>query len=182
MSLYRYVPGREDLLDAVVETIIDEMYEDEDILQVTSGRLARLPPAAGAWRTAGSAGPSLAFPLVASRPPEAPWLRPPLRNLQWVESFLNGLTGEGFSDEAAVCGIPRVHELLARPPAAGGGRKLEPMSDRSTSSMTAMSRQTPNSRSAIRTSRRLRAAVDRRSRGSGVRRVSGEPAGPRLPC
>ncbi|MEJ7743766.1 MAG: TetR family transcriptional regulator [Nocardioidaceae bacterium] len=34
MSLYRYVPGREDLLDAVVESIIDAMYEDEDILQV----------------------------------------------------------------------------------------------------------------------------------------------------
>ncbi|MGI8888974.1 MAG: TetR/AcrR family transcriptional regulator C-terminal domain-containing protein, partial [Nocardioidaceae bacterium] len=44
----------------------------------------------------------LAFPLVASRPPDAQWLRPPLRNLQWVESFLNGLVGEGFSDDAAV--------------------------------------------------------------------------------
>ncbi|MFL6134665.1 MAG: WHG domain-containing protein, partial [Nocardioidaceae bacterium] len=43
-----------------------------------------------------------AFPLVASRPPEAPWLRPPLRSLKWVEAFLHGLGGEGFSDDAAV--------------------------------------------------------------------------------
>ena len=42
------------------------------------------------------------FPLVASRPPEAPWLRPPLRSLDWVEAFLAGLESEGFSDEAAV--------------------------------------------------------------------------------
>ena len=30
MSLYRYVPGRENLLDAVVETILDEMRADEE--------------------------------------------------------------------------------------------------------------------------------------------------------
>src|SRR3954463_9335704 len=33
MSLYRYVPGRENLLDAVVESIIDEMREDDDVLE-----------------------------------------------------------------------------------------------------------------------------------------------------
>ncbi len=43
-----------------------------------------------------------AFPLIASRPVEAPWLRPPLRSLRWVETFLDGLIGEGFSDTAAV--------------------------------------------------------------------------------
>lgn len=102
MSLYRYVPGREDLLDAVVETIIDEMYEDEDILQVPrDGWQDFLQRLAHGVRRVALAHP-LAFPLVASRPPEAPWLRPPLRNLQWVESFLNGLVDEGFSDEAAV--------------------------------------------------------------------------------
>ena len=42
------------------------------------------------------------FPLVASRPAQAPWLRPPLRSLAWVEVFLDGLAGEGFSDDAAV--------------------------------------------------------------------------------
>ena len=45
-----------------------------------------------------------AFPLVASRPPEAPWLRPPLRSIDWVEDFLDGLISEGFTDESAVAG------------------------------------------------------------------------------
>ncbi len=29
-------------------------------------------------------------------------MRPPLRSLRWLESFLQALTGHGFSDEAAV--------------------------------------------------------------------------------
>src|SRR6187200_77068 len=33
MSLYRYVPGRENMLDAVVESILAEMLEDEEILE-----------------------------------------------------------------------------------------------------------------------------------------------------
>ena len=40
-----------------------------------------------------------AFPLVATRPPAAPWVNPPLRSLRWVEAMLSGLAGEGFSDE-----------------------------------------------------------------------------------
>jgi AcrR family transcriptional regulator len=102
MSLYRYVPGREELLDGVVETIIGEMYDDPDV--ITSPRdgwqdfLQRL--AHGVRRVA-LAHPQ-AFPLVASRPTEAPWIRPPLRNLRWVELFLDGLLDEGFSDDAAV--------------------------------------------------------------------------------
>jgi hypothetical protein len=40
--------------------------------------------------------------LVATRPPAAPWLRPPLRSLRWVESFLEGLAGFGFSPEASI--------------------------------------------------------------------------------
>ena len=42
------------------------------------------------------------FPLVASRPPAAPWLRPPLRSLRWVEAFLVGLHHYGFSTEMSV--------------------------------------------------------------------------------
>lgn len=102
MSLYRYVPGREDLLDAVVDSIINEMYDDEEIIdKPRDGWQDFLQRLAHGVRRIALAHP-LAFPLVASRPPEAPWLRPPLRNLQWVESFLSGLTSEGFSDEAAV--------------------------------------------------------------------------------
>ena len=43
-----------------------------------------------------------AFPLVASRPPEAPWLRPPLRSLDWVEASWRGCTPKGSPTTAAV--------------------------------------------------------------------------------
>ncbi|GAA2015342.1 TetR/AcrR family transcriptional regulator C-terminal domain-containing protein [Nocardioides kribbensis] len=102
MSLYRYVPGKEDLLDAVVESLISGMYADPEVLSTPDNGwqdfLQRM--AHGVRRVA--LAHIQAFPLVASRPPEAPWLRPPLRSLDWVESFLAGLTSEGFSDAAAV--------------------------------------------------------------------------------
>src|SRR3954447_48866 len=102
MSLYRYVPGRENLLDAVVESIIEEMRHDDDVLEVPrDGWQDFLQRLAHGVRTVALAHPK-AFPLVASRPPEAPWLRPPLRSLKWVEAFLDGLSSEGFSDNAAV--------------------------------------------------------------------------------
>jgi hypothetical protein len=40
--------------------------------------------------------------LVATRPAEAPWLNPPLRSVRWVEAFLAGLVGDGFSDQQAL--------------------------------------------------------------------------------
>ncbi len=102
MSLYRYIPGREELLDGVVDTVVNEMYADEQILDSPlHGWQDFLQRLAHGVRRIALAHPK-AFPLVASRPPEAPWLRPPLRNLKWVESFLEGLTSQGFSDEAAV--------------------------------------------------------------------------------
>ena len=42
------------------------------------------------------------FPLIATRHPAAPWLRPPLRSLEVVEEFLTTLMERGFSDERAV--------------------------------------------------------------------------------
>ncbi len=102
MSLYRYVPGREDLLDGVVETIIGQMYDDPAVLTTPrDGWQDFLQRLAHGVRRVALAHP-LAFPLVASRPTEAPWIRPPLRNLRWVELFLQGLIDEGFSDTAAV--------------------------------------------------------------------------------
>jgi len=101
MSLYRYVPGRENLLDAVVETIVDEMRQDDDVLDAPrDGWQDFLQRLAHGVRRVALAHPK-AFPLVASRPPEAPWLRPPLRSLRWVEAFLDGLSSEGFTDESA---------------------------------------------------------------------------------
>ena len=43
-----------------------------------------------------------AFPLVATRHPAAPWLRPPLRSLELVDDFLSTLSGFGFTDEQVV--------------------------------------------------------------------------------
>ncbi len=102
MSLYRYVPGREDMLDGVVESIVGEMYDDPDVLtSPQEGWEDFLQRLAHGVRRIALAHPG-AFPLVASRPTEAPWIRPPLRNLRWVELFLEGLINEGFSDDAAV--------------------------------------------------------------------------------
>jgi AcrR family transcriptional regulator len=102
MALYRYVPGREQLLDGVVETVIDELYGDPDVhLQAAHGWQDFLQRLAHGVRRIALAHPEV-FPLVATRPPAAPWVRPPLRSLRWVESFLTAMTGSGFSDEAAV--------------------------------------------------------------------------------
>jgi AcrR family transcriptional regulator len=102
MSLYRYVPGREALLDAVVEQVIDAMMDDPEVLRTPEdGWQDFLQRLAHGVRRVALAHPK-AFPLVASRPPEAPWLRPPLRSLRWVETFLQGLLEEEFSDESAV--------------------------------------------------------------------------------
>jgi AcrR family transcriptional regulator len=102
MSLYRYVPGRENLLDAVVETLTVQLEVDPQVRHVPDAGwedfLVRL--AHGVRRVALS-HPKV-FPLVASRPLEAPWLRPPLRSLAWVERFLVGLRQEGFDDDSAV--------------------------------------------------------------------------------
>ena len=102
MSLYRYVPGREDLLDAVVEGIVDEMRVDDDVLRSPEhGWQDFLQRLAHGVRRVALSHP-IAFPLVASRPVEAPWLRPPLRSLEWVEAFLEGLHAEGFSNDTSV--------------------------------------------------------------------------------
>jgi len=42
------------------------------------------------------------FPLIATRHPAAPWLRPQLRSLRVVEDFLTMLISRGFSDGRAV--------------------------------------------------------------------------------
>lgn len=102
MSLYRYVPSREDLLDAVVEHILTRMQHDHDVIdEPQAGWQDFLQRLAHGVRRVALAHPK-AFPLVASRPLEAPWLRPPLRSLEWVEKFLDGLRTEGFSDPDAV--------------------------------------------------------------------------------
>lgn len=102
MSLYSHVPSRENLLDAIVEAVVDELYADPEV---------HLEPREGGWedyltrlafgvRRIALAHPRV-FPLVATRPPAAPWVRPPLRSLRWMDSFLDGLLRSGFSDAGA---------------------------------------------------------------------------------
>ncbi len=100
MSLYRYVHGREDLLEGVVaslmgnltDTLDDELAEHwQGFLQTVAHRVRRI-----------ATQHPRAFPLVASRHPAAPWLRPPLRSVEVVDMFLRTLIGLGFSDAQAV--------------------------------------------------------------------------------
>ncbi len=99
MSLYRYVEDRDELLDAVVERIVNELGDDPEVqLRPAEGWRQYLTGMAQGVRRYARAHPH-AFPLVATRPPEAPWVNPPLRSLRWVESMLSGLGDEGFTDE-----------------------------------------------------------------------------------
>jgi TetR/AcrR family transcriptional regulator, tetracycline repressor protein len=99
MSLYRYVQDRDELFDAVVERIVNELADDPEVqLRPVDGWRPYLAAMAHGVRRYARAHPH-AFPLVATRPPAAPWVNPPLRSLRWVEAMLTGLAGEGFSDE-----------------------------------------------------------------------------------
>ena len=99
MSLYRYVQDRDELFDAVVERIVNELGDDPDVqLRPVKGWRPYLTGMAHGVRRYARAHPH-AFPLVATRPPTAPWVNPPLRSLRWVEAMLTGLTAEGFTDE-----------------------------------------------------------------------------------
>jgi AcrR family transcriptional regulator len=102
MALYRYVPSRENLLDGIVETVVDELYGDPDVhMDARYGWQDYLTRLAHGVRRIALAHPQV-FPLVATRPPAAPWVRPPLRSLRWMESFLDTLISRSFSDTAAV--------------------------------------------------------------------------------
>jgi AcrR family transcriptional regulator len=99
MSLYRYVQDRDELFDAVVERIVNELADDPEVqLRPVDGWRPYLSGMAHGVRRYARAHPH-AFPLVATRPPAAPWVNPPLRSLRWVEAMLTGLAREGFSDE-----------------------------------------------------------------------------------
>lgn len=101
MSLYHYVNGREDLLEAVVARLVEQVeVPTHSSIGPADGWQAFLQHVAHEVRAIALAHPML-FPLVATRPPAAPWLRPPLRNLGLVEAFLEGLLSRGMSEEQA---------------------------------------------------------------------------------
>jgi TetR/AcrR family transcriptional regulator, tetracycline repressor protein len=102
MSLYRYVNGREDLLEGVVDRLVDQIrVEPGPEMEPQDGWQASLQWLAHSVRGLALEHPSI-FPLIATRHPAAPWLRPPLRSLRIVEEFLTSLTARGFSEAQAV--------------------------------------------------------------------------------
>lgn len=102
MSLYHHVNGREDLLEGMVAALVDGVrVPARDSLGPADGWQAFLQHVAHDIRRLAVEHPRL-FPLVATRPPAAPWLRPPLRSLRIVEDFLEGLQHRGLPDHQAV--------------------------------------------------------------------------------
>jgi len=103
MSLYRYVNGREDLLEGIVDHLVAQLHlrSGGDQLGPADGWQAYLQWLAHGVRALARAHPNV-FPLIATRHPAAPWLRPPLRSLRVVEEFLTTLIERGFSDTRAV--------------------------------------------------------------------------------
>lgn len=102
MALYRYVHSRGDLLTGVVDHIVERLYTDQlAVRRQEDGWQDYLLRLAHAVRAVALDHPQV-FPLLATAAPEAPWVRPPLRSLRWMESFLDTLLGYGFDDLAAV--------------------------------------------------------------------------------
>lgn len=102
MALYRHVDGREDLLEAVVDMLTSAIPSAAEMdLGPGGGWQAYLLHLGHEVRALAEAHPQL-FPLVATRHPAAPWLRPPLRSLATVEDFLSTLTRFGFEEDRAV--------------------------------------------------------------------------------
>lgn len=99
MSLYKHFPTRDALLDAVVDRIVDELDDDPEVRrEATDGWRDYLARLAHGVRRYAVAHPH-AFPLVTTRPADAPWVNPPLRSLPWIESLLSTLSTEGFDDD-----------------------------------------------------------------------------------
>ncbi|WP_424448335.1 TetR/AcrR family transcriptional regulator C-terminal domain-containing protein [Microbacterium arborescens] len=100
MSLYRYINGKEDLLEGVVALLMADLTSTlsaethtrwQGFLQVTAHSVRRI-----------AIDHPQAFPLIATRHPAAPWLRPPLRSVEVVNIFLSSLISQGFTDGQAV--------------------------------------------------------------------------------
>lgn len=101
MALYRYVEGRDDLLNGIVDRMMDTLHathlHDRDSDDSWQDFLVRV---AGEVRNVALEHPQV-FPLIATRPPRAPWIRPPLRSLRWLDTFLDTLVSFHFDDESA---------------------------------------------------------------------------------
>jgi len=97
ISLYRYVQGREDLLQAVITVRLTEL-RDRLTGQAAQGWRDYLQAVAVGARRFTVDHPHT-WRLLVTRRPAAAWLRPPLSSVGLVEDLLTTLTGHGFSDQ-----------------------------------------------------------------------------------
>ncbi|MEJ5946945.1 TetR family transcriptional regulator [Pseudokineococcus basanitobsidens] len=81
MALYRYVPGRENLLDGIVETVVDELYGDPEVRMSGRPTVAGLPAAPGVRRATGGVCPPSCLPAGGHPPAADLSLYPHLRSL-----------------------------------------------------------------------------------------------------
>jgi AcrR family transcriptional regulator len=111
-SLYGYITSRDELFDAVVEHVVDELDDDPEV-RWAPGEPWRcyLTGLARGIRGYARRHPH-AFPLVATRPSEAPWVNPPLRSLRWIEAFLANLQASGFNDEQVLFAYRSLNSFL----------------------------------------------------------------------
>ena len=102
MAIYRYFPSRAELVSALVDWTVLQTASDPQ-LQFDHADSWRdyLDRLAHGIRQMALTHPRV-FPLIATTPTEAPWIRPPMRSLQWVDSFLVGLQDHHFPPPAAV--------------------------------------------------------------------------------
>ena len=128
MALYRYVPGREQLLDGVVEFVMNELYEQTMTDEQPNSWQEYLQKMAHGVRDIAVAHPRV-FPAGGDPAAGRAVARPPLRSLRWVESFLEGLADFGFSDARQRADLSRVLHLPAGPPIAGIGSTVDLMVD-----------------------------------------------------
>lgn len=102
MALYRHVHSRGDLLTGIIDRIVDRLHADQlAARRQEDGWQDYLVRLAHGVRQVALEHPQV-FPLLATQAPEAPWVRPPLRSLRWMETFLETLISSGFDDTAAV--------------------------------------------------------------------------------
>lgn len=95
IGLYRHVSGRGDLLEAMVSDLIDSLFDNELITQDPSSWEDYLQRVATATRELALNHPEI-FPLIATQPSRAPWLRHPSRSVRWAGDFLSKIERTSF--------------------------------------------------------------------------------------
>jgi TetR/AcrR family transcriptional regulator, tetracycline repressor protein len=100
MAIYRHVEGREALLDCVLQQLMSGVVDglDEALGQSWQGYLQDI---AHRIREVAIRHPK-AFPLVVTQHPAAPWIRPPIRDLDLIEHLLRTLREHGLPDDVVV--------------------------------------------------------------------------------